>query len=1011
MKNGMSSLPSDVSSPDDALSAEVGMVFENGEHRVIQNPVAVTGAVDFNVLFIHDFANYTHLIGVDNGQLAWGDVDSDDAVISEPQSVTKHTVGLPSGVQFGNIRNVNAVGNTLIFSTSNGLLYFLWKDHDYAYLGNTLPSLHADYVLENHIETIETIDFTTHYREWGPKRHADVGPFISYRTSQGGSQSPIYVPQVNLNDFKNAVVGHISDVQNQAKEKGLFIYPFMIRVAYQLYDGENAMVTNPVLMLPCVRRNDCIIGTEYDGDHKVENAVYFPHCSELKITINIGGDIDLWKDIITGVDVYMSDMVCPFDINGDWNIGNNYDVGSNYWTGQFKTFDGIFADDGNASSKMKYHKYWSVGDTQSTSTVNDYVGFGGEIARVIEISPSLVRTGSDTHVYGLGQDLAATFISPATHYSDAEIIRRLIENSQYYRALEIDLENMPTGQFKFHERLQKNVLLNLTSQHMLKHDDYFGHCPMDAEQMFTYNGRLHLGAVTRGFFEGFHIFFPSDVDEVNNAKVSISNIRVAIESEDGTKIVETSLAGEDRYELVGYWFYYPDPRAKEVTFILSDNSLRKHSLKPHPWLHGAYFFLGLPEEDAHNFQDLTLVSNNNSQAQTLEPEPLPNDNSATEYLPNQLLVSEVSNPFLFTVDGAEEIGSGRILGLVSNTEAVSEGQFGQYPLYAFTSEGIWALSVKTDGTYDTIRPLSREVCNNPKSIVQTDKAVYFTADKGLMRIVGSQVACVSQQMMGKRLNPSAMERHDDEEISLSVVGESLIYNTANVSEGMISGAEQMAVVGESLIFGGDGDVILLNSITPFEQFIRPTENVSPRICYDYRNSRLWLFREDSDWVYVHSMKEQTFALYSLPSKLRSAHIIYPDTWLQNDEGRMLSMGKIPFIDYDENEYTAMLLTRPVAFGSPFTYKQIQQLEHLSTKDSSDISIRLFGSNNTREWHEEMVVRGRPYRYFRFLVKMQNLSATDAYSSMMVMTEQRRNGRLHPEDWHTEEVENTRPLSE
>ena len=57
-----------------------------------------------------------------------------------------------------------------------------------------------------------------------------------------------------------------------------------------------------------------------------------------------------------------------------------------------------------------------------------------------------------------------------------------------------------------------------------------------------------------------------------------------------------------------------------------------------------------------------------------------------------------------------------------------------------------------------------------------------------------------------------------------------------------------------------------------------------------------------------------------------------------------------------------------------------------------------------------MLRGRPWRYYRFLIHLTGLSASDAYSGLVAMTEMRRSNRLHPEDWHSQATEtNSRPI--
>ena len=113
-------------------------------------------------------------------------------------------------------------------------------------------------------------------------------------------------------------------------------------------------------------------------------------------------------------------------------------------------------------------------------------------------------------------------------------------------------------------------------------------------------------------------------------------------------------------------------------------------------------------------------------------------------LPNKIYTSEINNPFHFPVLGINTIGTGTILGISSAVKALSEGQFGQFPLYAFTSEGVWALEVSNTGSYSARQPVTREVCINTNSITQIDNAVLFATNRGIMLISGSTAQCISE---------------------------------------------------------------------------------------------------------------------------------------------------------------------------------------------------------------------------------------------------------------------------
>ena len=118
---------------------------------------------------------------------------------------------------------------------------------------------------------------------------------------------------------------------------------------------------------------------------------------------------------------------------------------------------------------------------------------------------------------------------------------------------------------------------------------------------------------------------------------------------------------------------------------------------------------------------------------------------------NVLRVSAVENPFVFPAKCTYTPSQGGINALASNTVELSQGQFGQHPLFVFCSDGIWAMSVDASGTvaYLGSYPLSREVCVNPASVCCVDGGVVFVGQQGLMIISGGRLKNLSACMDGE----------------------------------------------------------------------------------------------------------------------------------------------------------------------------------------------------------------------------------------------------------------------
>ncbi len=116
---------------------------------------------------------------------------------------------------------------------------------------------------------------------------------------------------------------------------------------------------------------------------------------------------------------------------------------------------------------------------------------------------------------------------------------------------------------------------------------------------------------------------------------------------------------------------------------------------------------------------------------------------------NVMRVSQVDNPLFFPAKSTYSFDAD-IVALCSNTVAVSQGQFGQHPLYVFTSEGVWLMSVDASGAGSYLAQMlcSREICNNASGVSVTTRGVVFPTTKGLMLINGGETVNLSESLAG-----------------------------------------------------------------------------------------------------------------------------------------------------------------------------------------------------------------------------------------------------------------------
>lgn len=284
--------------------------------------------------------------------------------------------------------------------------------------------------------------------------------------------------------------------------------------------------------------------------------------------------------------------------------------------------------------------------------------------------------------------------------------------------------------------------------------------------------------------------------------------------------------------------------------------------------------------------DATLVWENNS----LKDFTVDNK-TIKEVKTNTLKVSAVDNPFYFPTAQTYKF-EGEIKGLASNAEAISTGQFGQYPLFVFTDTGIWAMGVDTSGqgAYTTQSPFSREVCNG--AICPVSGGVVFSTDKGVMAISGGQVSDLSAVLDGFEVDFFA-------------------YN-----------GEMWTKVFEK---AGKGVV----NPMPIRQYIKGAV-----IAYNYHYNEIIVSNKAKGYSYVYSLTNKVWSVIDTVFDLTTNK--YPEL-VVFDKGD----GKMYTFKDGAAQNKVVAITRPFTFGS-LDFKRISQAG-LRTTFNGQLNFYVLGS--------------------------------------------------------------------
>lgn len=700
------------------------------------------------------------------------------------------------------------------------------------------------------------------------------------------------------------LVGLYEKNKKELYRQRYFVNPFMIRYAVELFDGTFTHISAPMPMFPTVKTNTCV-WLRYGRDGILHMSTRGFRLYYKQLTENLSD----WSDIVKDIAIFTSDDIDVYDTNAPQVVGA---------AGSSITIEGVV---------------FPVVDGDSISSSDSNLSLYRK--KLIMKTPFNFTTQK--------------IFSCMTNKTDSQLMKELSEQGAFYKLCNVGLQTSE-GFVGVDNIIKSTDLANISTLPMLDHDDYHSRCNLEADSMYMYNKRLHLTGVKRGFFEGFRGCMPFNYsDGVGYNYVS----RVYIHAGDGDRIV-TNEYSTDLHQ--GIYYYYPDPRAYKVEIFRKDaptqakggGMLYSYELKAHPLLNGAYYMRNTLPTEKDNLLESKIGSG----------VPTDSQSAASEVLPNEVWVSEVNNPFTFNASGVNTVGQGKIMAIISNTTALSQGQFGQFPLICFSTDGVWALEVGSTGIYSSAKAISREICNNKNSVVATDSLVFFTSEKGLMLVEGSVVKLATPQMGGKTYVP----------------------------------------VGEEI------KVFTDNGVAYDKHWLKFLKNC--KIAYDYRDSLLWIINPSEKQCYIYSIESGCVSMKTLTINIVTVVNDYPDSiiygsYLEGGEVRHAAFSLVdrPDINEDKLEYSAFIITRPLKVGDAMalkgivTRKLVMNIDNTNGSASEKVIFRMYGSDDMEKWAQLKSFGGRGFKYYKFILLFDNLIATDTFSGVIGGFFYRYEGRL------------------
>lgn len=977
---GVTSSPSDYDCPDGDIAVMMNVTNETGSLVPVAPPETLFTLPDGKfVVHIHKSSDYCNYIVYDNTTLSY---------LAESNPTTIISVEAMEGVS-----QINSIGNTLIVLTSTGIYYFLWKQNKYVNLGQKPEQIYAESYLVTSLYTSNDIE--TEYGEF----HI-FDEFITkeeYDAINNQETAGISIHTDKRNGLSNKVFGIVNKMRAEINKKGLFHAPFFIRLAYRMYDGSHIMHTAPKLFCP-INTGKPICMLSYEVDHV--RPVFIMPASSFTLDIKIP---EGWEDIITHIDIcvtkqiqgYTDDIVIEnisyisndeakaFSIGslgnevGRCNVLKNYGSSTRYGINKVHvsttgTWNPSKGDDKpcfaflNVNGVSSYFMMYKVAPVTGYKTEVPTISASAAIRLGLPVKETYkiydlrsiynedwmylyVDSSRSDYFYQAHsphQDSHPNVSIPLKDIDDKNFYDLVSEQNVFYILDSIELKKYNAGEVvTISPKIKENDLAVITQKQVLK-DDYRSGDLIISSLCTNYNSRLNVVANSIIPYKGDYIENYFDARGYDGHSLLHPSIITGIDIEiyeNGTShIVHSEYHEKDLSYItndISYltYLFYPNSNAIAIYVTNKLGKIYRFALKKHSFLEGAYVF-----NDFNSLEDIATLCTD-----------IPDDAEKILY-GNKIYTSEINNPFHFPAGGVNTVGTGDIIGICSAVKALSQGQFGQFPLYGFTTEGIWALEVSATGTYSAKQPITRDVCNNPKSITQIDTAVLFSSDRGIMMIRGSESICISEAINDMTFDMSKLPAYND---ILQLAG----FNTVHFE--FISFLEYIKKCGMS---------------------------------YDYTNQRIVIFNKEYHYAYVFSLRSKTWSF--ITSDFSSAVNSYPDSYIMTTDNKLAN---ISIADNGQlHDIPGLVVTRPIKFGSPDILKTIDTCIHRGVFPKGCVQTVLYGSRDLMNWfvisssknHYLRMMRGTPFKYFRFVI-VTNFSSGHSLSGTSVSLDARMINKL------------------
>ena len=945
---GLTNSPSDYNCQDGELATCLNLINEDRELHPIHHPVVAEQNVTLNAgdtselvhKVTHDEAIHSHyIIRKSDDTWFWMEKGGEG---------TRKTIDLK---RF-HANAVTAVGNILSFIGENKILYSYWDNGVYRVVDFTEVSYDAKLTRTSFKMSVDSWVKDNTITEQGYTLPLEDFNTFGFPEELGEKVTTI------LFDSQDAYVNKYMDSYS-------FKYIQFAILAIQLYDGSYIQIGNPFILAPKEKIEDSI-GFRWsytDGGITSGNLnlayeagnIYATYKGqeidnyELSVKIK---NIDEYKTLIKGVDIFISNTLFPYNTNGNILAKENYfyfrnDKGHvrisdySYINGRFQHGVRNYHYQPYTEEEI-YEKIDNLSFYKSTSFSFDNVkdGVSKKLKRVLGTEESLPLADLQRESYGA---MCAITYNNRLHLGNvmSSITTRCNNGNGYYspvapnKSLKEDSDQFlyryePKGQFN------GNYIDNFgTGQDGSNCIDKI--CQVVSKVHLKINNKDEVFS----YYDELHYPLPPILSFPSN-KAKIIDLLIRIPERGTYSCYKKSFS---LYESETFGFNYAVNYSNGTFCPIQANNVTMNYESWTVTISQDPSWKKISEEEFNkekaNIKESTI---NGSRTSSL------------------VKVSEAENPLIFPAKNSVQVGSSIINALAANTRPISEGQFGEAPLYAFTDEGVWVLMLREEGTYVARQPANRDICSNPKGILQIDDAVLYPTERGIMMQQGRESVCITDALDDYPFDFLSIYSHSTKDKT---------YPNKLLATGSIP----------------ETDV-------KYVRFRKYLENAD--MIYDYYDSRIIVFNPYYTYAYVYSLKSKMWG--TMHNVFNKRVNIYPESYATDKAGKILDV----YVKEPTESVPFFLCSRPLTLGQE-VYKTMFDCVtrgYFSSIQAGKCGMVLFGSNDLVNWYYisssvDIYLRslvGSPYKYFRIAL-IGKLAPNESISGLSTAFQERLQNKL------------------